>query len=191
MATEPNPRLTIAEYLALERASEIKHDYLEGEMFAMTGASRPHNRIVLNLGIDLDAQVQDRDCDVYVNEMRVRTPTDLFTYPDAVVSCWKARFDDSALDTLLTPVVIFEVLSHSTESYDRSTKLPHYQTIHSLAEIVLIAQDRVHVERWARQNGGWRLIEEIEDLRKTLDLPSIDCKLPLARIYRRVVFAED
>jgi Uma2 family endonuclease len=190
MATEPNQRLTIAEYLALERASELKHDYLDGEMFAMTGASRSHNRIVLNLGIELDAQLQDRDCEVFVNEMRVRTPTDLFTYPDAVVSCWRSRFDDSNLDTLLTPVVIFEVLSPSAESYDRTTKLSHYRTIPSLAEVAFIAQDRIHVEHWIRQADAQWLVREIEDLGQDLDLPSIHCKLPLARVYRRV-FAGD
>lgn len=190
MATEPTRHLSITEYLVLERASEMKHEYLDGEMFAMTGASRNHNRIAVDTGTDLAAQTEDQGCEVFICDMRIRTPSDLFTYPDISVVCSEARFEDTELDTLLNPVVIFEVLSRSTESYDRSTKLSHYRTIPSLAEVVFIAQDRAHVEQWVRQADGQWLVREIDGMGKNLDLPSIHCTLPLARIYRRV-FAED
>lgn len=190
MATEPTRHLSITEYLALERASQTKHEYLDGEMFAMSGASRQHNRIAVDTGTYLAVQTEDRGCEVFLSDMRIRTPSDLYTYPDISVVCGEARFEDAEFDTLLNPIVIFEVLSRSTQSYDRGTKLSHYMTIPSLAEIVLIAQDRVHVEHWVRQADGQWLVRELENLGQDLDLPSICCKLPLARIYRRV-FAED
>lgn len=159
-------------------------------MFAMSGASRQHNRIAVDTGTDLTVQTEARGCEVFISDMRIRTPSDLYTYPDISVVCGEARFEDAELDTLLNPIVIFEVLSRSTESYDRGTKLSHYRTIPSLAEAVLIAQDRVHVEHWVRQTDGEWLVKELDGLDQNLELSSIHCKLPLARIYRRV-FAED
>jgi Uma2 family endonuclease len=191
VTTETKQRLTIEEYLALERASEERHDYLDGEMLLMRGGNLHHSRISRNVFTSLHSQLGDGDREVFVNTMRVRTPTDLFTYPDIIVTSRNARYDDDEFDTLLEPLVIIEILSPRTEAYDRTTKLPHYRTIPSLTEIALITQDRVHIERWDRQAEGQWLVEDIEDIGRTLDLPSIDCKLPLARIYRRVVFAED
>ena len=179
-------RLSIPEYLAFERQAETKSDYLEGEIFAMAGASRQHNRIVLNLALALETQLEERDCEVFTSEMRVRTPTDLFTYPDVVVVCGPARFDDSDLDTLLNPIVVIEVLSKSTEAYDRVTKLSHYRTIPSLQEILLVAQDKVNVEQLVRQTGSEWLFREVADLELGVELPSIRCALTLRRVYRRV-----
>lgn len=187
MASEPRQRLTLQEYLTLERQSETKSDYLDGEMFAMTGASRPHNLICLNVAASLHSQLRTRFCEVYSSDMRVRTPDDLLTYPDVVAVCGEPRFDDSELDTLLNPTLLVEVLSKSTEVYDRLTKLDQYRAISSLAEIFLIAQDRPHVEHWLRQGDGLWLLEEVDDLGRTLDLPSIGCRLPLEEIYRRVI----
>jgi Uma2 family endonuclease len=187
MASEPRQRLTLQEYLTLERQSETKSDYLNGEMFAMTGASRPHNLICLNVAASLHAQLRTRSCEVYNSDMRVRTPDDLFTYPDVVAVCGEPQFDDSELDTLLNPTFIVEVLSKSTEVYDRLTKLDQYRAISSLAEILLIAQDRPHVEHWLRQGDGLWLLEEVDDLGRTLDLPSIGCRLSLEEIYQRVI----
>lgn len=186
MATEPNQRLSIAEYLALERASELKHEYLDGEMFAMTGASRNHNLISGNVFSSLHSQVKGRRCEAYHGDMRVRTGDDLFTYPDVVVVCGAPQLDDAELDTLLNPTLLVEVLSKSTASYDCGAKLSHYRTTSSLSTILLIAQDRVRVERWDRQADGRWLVEEIEDLGRTLDLPSIGCTLALSDVYDRV-----
>jgi len=186
MATDPKQRLTIQEYLILERNAETKSDYLDGEMFAMTGASRKHNLISVNVLAALHSQLAGSPCEVYASDMRVRTPTDLLTYPDVVAVCGEPRFNDNEFDTLLNPILVVEVLSPSTETYDRLTKLDHYRTIPSLAEVVLVAQDRPWVEHWLRQDDGRWLIEELADLGRDLELPSIRCRLPLAALYRRV-----
>jgi Uma2 family endonuclease len=134
MASDPKQRLTVQEYLTLERQSETKSDYLAGESFAMTGASRRHNLISGNIFADLHAQLSGTACEVYTGDMRVRTPTDLLCYPDIVAACGEPRFDDDEFDTLLNPTLIVEVLSKSTEAYDRLTKLDHYRGIPSLVE---------------------------------------------------------
>lgn len=186
MATEPNQRLSIAEYLALERASALKHEYLDGEMFAMTGASRNHNLVSGNVFSSLHSQVKGRRCEAYHGDMRVRTGDNLYTYPDVVVVCGAPQLLDAELDTLLNPTLLVEVLSPSTEAYDRGPKLSHYQTTPSLSTVLLIAQDRLHVERWDRQTDGRWLVEEIEDLGRTLDLSCIGCTLVLLDVYDRV-----
>lgn len=188
MATDPQQRLTVQEYLSFERGSELKHDYFEGEIFAMSGASRLHGLIALNISGELRNQLKGRPCETYADSMRVRTSDDLFTYPDVVVACGEPRFADSEFDTLLNPTVIVEVLSPSTEAYDRGLKSSRYRAIPSLAEYVLVAQDRCHVEHLVRQpDGGHWLLEELTELGSILELPSIDCHLPLAEIYDRVL----
>lgn len=185
MATDPQRRLTIPDYLAFERHSETKHDYLDGEIFAMAGASREHNRITQNIATSLDTQLDERDCEVFANDMRVRTPRDLFTYPDIIAICGPATFKDNEIDTLVNPTLIVEVLSSSTEAYDRITKLSHYRTIPSLREVILVSQDRVHIEHFLWQmDSEW--IRETDDLDGRIALPSIGCELKIRRIYRRV-----
>jgi Uma2 family endonuclease len=184
---EPNRRLSPEEYLALERRSEEKHEYLDGEMFAMTGASRRHNLIALNIAASLHSQLADRPCEPYMGDMRIRVAaTGLYTYPDVVVVCGEPQLADDSFDTLLNPTLIVEVISPSTEGYDRGKKFAHYRTIESLAEIVLVSQERVEVERYSRQpEGGWLLLEA-NRLEDRLPLPSIGCELSLAAIYKRV-----
>ncbi|MFY9825215.1 MAG: Uma2 family endonuclease [Thermoanaerobaculia bacterium] len=188
MASEPHRRLSIPEYLVLERRSEERHEYLDGEMFAMSGASRRHNRIVLNIGKGLDSALEDRGCEVFVSEMRVLTPDNkFFTYPDVVAVCGEPQFADAEVDTLLNPDVIIEVLSPSTEDYDRGPKFAHYRSIPSLREYVMVAQDRVQVEHYLRQpNDDWLPLADLDDLGQTLELRSVGCSLSLAAIYRRV-----
>src|SRR3954468_5323246 len=135
MATNPNQRLSIQEYLILERQSETKNDYLDGEMFAMAGASREHNLIAGNLFAALHAQLAGSPCEVYTHDMRVRTPSAFLPYPDIAAVCGEPRFGDAEFDTLLNPVLVAEVLSKSTESYDRLTKRDHYRTIPEVSEI--------------------------------------------------------
>ena len=119
MSLQPKPRLTLEDYLALERSADFKSEYFNGEIFAMTGASESHNTIVVNVSSEIRQQLKKRPCKVYANDMRVKVdPTGLYTYPDVVVTCGKAQFDDTHLDTLLNPVLIVEVLSDSTEAYD-------------------------------------------------------------------------
>jgi Uma2 family endonuclease len=188
MASEPRPRISPEEYLALERRSEIRHEYLNGEIFAIAGASRRHNRVALNVAIALDGQLKERGCELYASEMRVSMPSaDLYTYPDVVVACGTPKFADAELDTLLNPTLIVEVLSPSTEGYDRGAKFAAYRTLPSMVEYLLLAQDRVHAEHFVRQgNDGW-LLTETDRLEDVLDLPSIGCALALRDAYDRVV----
>ncbi len=187
MASEPKQRLTIESYLTFERQAETRHEYLDGEIFAMAGASRIHNLIVGNTFAAIHNQLKGRPCEPYTDNMRVRTPSsDLFTYPDVVIACEEPKFEDSELDTLLNPTLIVEVLSPSTEGYDRGIKSERYRSIPSLTEYVLVAQDRVHVEHYVRQAGDRWLLEELSDLGQTLELPSIGCRLALSEIYERV-----
>jgi Uma2 family endonuclease len=188
MATESKAHFTPEEYLAFERRSEFKSEYLGGEIVAMTGASRRHNRIVLNVAFSFHTQLKgNKRCEVYANDMRVRVPVDnMYTYPDVVVACGEPRFEDGELDTLLNPLLIAEVLSNSTESYDRGNKFASYRTIPSFTEYLIVAQDRVHVEHSVRQpDGGW-LLTETDDLQASLVLPSIGCTVLLADVYDRV-----
>jgi len=187
MASEPRQRLTIEEYLAFERETETRLDYLNGETFAMTGASHEHNVIVTNAVAALRPQLRSRGCTLYANDMRVRTPADLFTYPDLVVVCGERRFDDPRRDTLLNPTVLLEVLSESTRDYDRGTKFTHYRMIPSLVEYVLVAQDGIHVEHFVRQASDRWLLTEIAGREQTLELSSIRCKLALRDVYEDVL----
>jgi Uma2 family endonuclease len=188
MASEPLHRVSAEEYLTLERRAATKSEYLNGEIFAMAGASRQHNRMVLNLGILLDGQLRGRGCEIFTSEMRVRvSAANLYTYPDVVVTCGEPQFTDEQVDTLLNPIFIVEVLSPSTESYDRGTKFADYRTLPSFAEYLLLAQDRVHAEHFVKQpNDGW-LLTETDRREEVLDLPSIGCTLSLRDAYDRVI----
>lgn len=182
------PRYTPGEYLALERKSLTRNEYYRGEIFAMAGASREHNLIAGNLNREIGNQILDRLCESYSSDMRVLVDeTGLYTYPDVIVVCGGPEFLDGETDTLLNPTVIFEVLSESTEAYDRGAKFRHYRRIRSLKEYVLVAQDRMMVERYTRQGDDW-LLTEFSDPGQPLRLESIDCAIPLERIYAKVTF---
>jgi len=185
---EPHHRLSEEEYLAFERRSEGRHEFLHGEIFAMTGASLRHNRLATNLAVSLGLQLRGRPCELYIADMRVRVAaTGLYTYPDLVVVCGEPRFADAELDTLLTPTLIVEILSPTTEATDRGRKFAHYRRLESLAEVLLIAQDRVAVEHYSRlPEGGWHL-REATGLDDRVILPAIGCELPLSEVYERVL----
>lgn len=187
MAAEPRKRLSVDEYLARERRAEVKSEYLAGETFAMSGASRRHGLVTLNVASSLHAQLRDRPCEAFAADMRVRVPvTELFTYPDVVVVCGEPEFLDAEVDTLLNPTLIVEVLSPSTADYDRGGKFAHYRTLPSLREYLVLAQDRVHAEHWVRQeDDGWLLTETAEP-QAVLTLPAIGCTLSLADAYAKV-----
>ena len=183
MASDPRPRVSPEDYLAMERRSETRSEYLDGEIFAMTGASERHNLLAGNLYTAFRAQLRPRGCRVYVSDMRVKVfATGLYTYPDVTVVCGAPQFETAEVDTLLNPQVIVEVLSKSTEDYDRGTKFMHYRTIPSLTEYLLVAQDRVHVEHHLRQSEGW-LLTETDRLADVLDLPSVGARLEIAEVY--------
>jgi Uma2 family endonuclease len=189
MSAQPQtiPYLTPQEYLAIERGAQYKSEYFDGEMFAMAGASPAHNQITTNVVGELHPQLKKRPCYVYANDMRVKvSATGLYTYPDIVALCGPARFDDNQKDTLLNPTVIIEVLSESTEAYDRGKKFQHYRALESLQEYVLIAQQECRVEHYLRQPGNQWTLTETQDLSEVIQLSSIQCQLALADIYDKV-----
>jgi Uma2 family endonuclease len=185
-------RMTEAEYLEFERASELRHEYYNGEIFAMTGASEEHNSICMSAGFLLYGQLRNRPCRVYQSDMKVKVEAaKLYTYPDLVVRCGEAQFVDDKFDTLLNPVVIIEVLSPSTERYDRGDKFGHYRKIPTLREYLLVSQNKPHIERYLRQDDGKWEFSDATGLDAIVELSSIDCTLPLSEVYEQVTFTED
>jgi len=181
--------VTPAEYLELERKSEIRSEYIAGRIFAMSGASRRHSLIAGNLHREISSQLRHRPCEAHISDMRVKvSPTGMYTYPDIVAICGEARFEDTHIDTLLNPTVIVEVLSESTEAYDRGEKFANYRRLDSLREYVLVAQDKVRIEHFRREGDQW-ILSEIGDADGILPLASIDCQVSLAAIYEKVDFA--
>jgi Uma2 family endonuclease len=179
---------TEAEYLAFERASEIKHEYDHGEIFAMEGASEQHNLITVNVAASLHAQLRQRPCWVYSNDMRLKISARNYTYPDIIVVCGAPQIADEQGDTLLNPTLIVEVLSPSTEQYDRGRKFQYYRTLASLQEYVLISQEQARIEHYVRQDNGKWLYTHHAGLDAALELPSIGCRLALADVYEKVTF---
>lgn len=183
--------VTAADYLALERQAETKSEYLNGHIYAMSGASREHNTIVFNLARRVGNQLDRKPCRGYVNDMRVKvSPTGLYTYPDVVVACGEPRFEDQHVDTLLDPTVIVEVLSDSTEAYDRGDKFAHYRALESLTDYLLVAQDKPRIERYSRQPDGRWIYSVADGLDSRIEIAAIDCVLQLAEVYDRVEFSE-
>jgi Uma2 family endonuclease len=187
MSSEPRKRLTPDEYLAIERQAQTKSEYLNGETFAMSGASPRHALITGNIVQALGGRLRDRPCFVFPSDLRLHvSASGLFTYPDVVVACGELKYRDDRRDTLLNPLVLLEVLSESTEAYDRGRKFEHYRALPSLAEYLLVAQDKPHVEQFVKQPDGRWLLGELNRLEDVVILPSLGCPLPLAEIYAKV-----
>lgn len=191
MSAVPKAKLTPAEYLAIERKAEFKSDYYRGETFAMAGASEEHCLIKDNLASEARQQLRGT-CRVVTSDLRVKVdPTGLYTYPDVVIYCGKPEFEDDQFDTLLNPRAIVEVLSDSTEKYDRGTKFQHYRQAPSLQEYVLVAQDEPMCERFVRQPDGSWLLTEFAGLDKVLEFVTVPARIPLTEIYRDVTFPSE
>jgi len=187
MSSQPKTYLTPEEYLAIERRNEYKSEYIDGEMVAMTGASRRHNLIAVNISRDVSQQLRSRPCESYAGDMRVRIPaTRAYMYPDVVVVCGEPQFEDDYVDTLLNPTALVEVLSDSTERYDRGRKFGYYRTIESLAEYVLVAQDECRVEQYTKQPDGRWLLTDHRSPDAVVELASIQCALRLSEGYEKV-----
>ena len=177
---------TPEEYLVSERKATVKSEYINGEILAMSGASLAHTRITADIVTELNNQLRGGECEVISNDMRVKTgPKGAYFYPDVVVFCGEPEVEDNVFDTLLNPILVIEVLSPSTEVYDKGEKFRHYQELTSLREYVLVSQDRVRVEQYRLAKTQWVQTEFCapEDV---LPLVSIGCELPLRDIYRRV-----
>jgi len=188
-----NNFITAEEYLRLERAAEFKSEYYNGKIYAMAGARRKHVRVAGNISRELGNKLIDRDCDVYQSDLRVcvNPRIGLYTYPDVIVTCGEEKFLDNEFDTLLNPVIIFEVLSKSTASYDRNEKFELYGAIESLKEYVLVAQDRAKIEHFARQPNGQWLMTVAQGLDSSIKLDAIECELSAHEVYRRVEVKEE
>jgi Uma2 family endonuclease len=188
MSLPQSTLLTPQEYLDLERKSEIRSEYIDGEMVAMSGASLRHALIAGNLYRELSSQMRERACTAYAADLRVKvSPTGMYTYPDIVALCEKPELEDEQLDTLLNPAVIIEVLSDSTEAYDRGKKFAHYRRIDSLREYVLVSQNEIRIEYFVRAADRW-ILSEVSGPDAVLHLESIDCHVPVSTIYEKVEF---
>ncbi|MDT7808798.1 MAG: hypothetical protein QOJ70_2611 [Acidobacteriota bacterium] len=187
MSTLTVTRVTPDEYLAAERLSETRSEYLDGGVYPMTGAKIDHIRVVANLTTELVTQLRGRRCDVLASEMKVRLPDSRkFFYPDLSVVCGEPQFHDDRRDIILNPVLVIEVLSESTEAFDRGAKFHAYQTLDSLEEYVLVAQDRPIIEQYVRSEGGKWTYTSAEGLESSLTLPSVECTLNLSAVYDKV-----
>lgn len=195
---EIQPRYTADEYLKMERASEVRHEYLDGEIFEMAGETIPHGRISSNLVVQLGLQLRGKNCDVFTKDMKVRSGSlpsprrimkGLFSYPDVVIICGTPQVHDEYTDILLNPNVIIEALSDATEKFDRGEKFERYREhLPSLTDYILVAQHKPYIEHFTRTNADeWRLTSR-KGLDAELQIVSVDCRLLLSDIYDRVEF---
>ncbi|MEO8025244.1 MAG: Uma2 family endonuclease [Bryobacteraceae bacterium] len=189
MASNPLAKLTEEQYLAIERAAETKSEFVNGTMFSMSGASLRHALIGANLLGELHARLRGGGCRVITADLRVHVPaTGLYTYPDATIVCGPPLLRDAHQDTLQNPSVIFEVLSPSTEGYDRGAKFQHYRTITTLTDYVLVDQSKMRVEHFSRQTGETWTLHDTMRPEDELRIDSINVSLPLALIYEGIAF---
>lgn len=191
---------TVEEYLALERAADERHEYIDGQIRAMAGESLEHARISTNLVIELGNQLRHGACEVVAKDMKVRSslspttrmrrpPKDFFSYPDLVIFCGAPIFHDSFRDVLLNPQVIIEVLSDSTEAFDRGEKFIRYRTYNdTLTDYILVSQKRPFIEHFVRQPDGKWLMSATIGLPASLYVAAIGCELKLAEVYDRIEF---
>ncbi|UYZ64311.1 Uma2 family endonuclease [Hymenobacter weizhouensis] len=199
MSAQPQPLLdtktfaTDEEYLAAERQAEFKHEYYQGEVVAMAGASNEHNLITGNLITTLNVALRDRDCTVRASDMRLQTTAaGLYSYPDVSVVCGLPEFrPDAYLDTLLNPSLLVEVTSKSTEQLDRRNKFMLYRLIPSLQYYLLVSSKQPEVVVYARDEGEKWLLEIFSNLAVSIPLPLLDIELPLTEVYRKVTFPPD
>jgi Uma2 family endonuclease len=181
-------RMSPEEYLALERTSELKHEYAHGELFAMAGATRAHSLLAANVQGELRAALLDRPCEVHTSALRVKiAETGHYVYPDATVACGELRFED---DTLLNPTVIVEVLSDSSEAYDRGDKFEGYRSVSSITDYVLVSQKVVRVEHYRREpDGSWRFVALGPG--DALALTALGVRVEIDRVYHKVATSDE
>lgn len=173
------------EYLAFEAKSKIKHEFMDGEIFAMAGATRRHNLATTNVSRVLGNQLEETDCEVYASDFRVKIRDGHNVYPDVAVACGEIETEGNDT-TLLNPVVVFEVLSKSTEKRDRGDKAEDYFKLNSLQDYVLVSQYRVRVEHFSRQKNNVWTLKFYEDLNDVVELKSINCQISLKLIYLKL-----
>ena len=190
MSTQPVTYLTHEQYLEIERKAEFPSEYINGEMFAMSGGTPNHARIALNCAMKLTEQLRGRPCEAFgADLLRLHIAKhNISTYPDVLVTCGPKQLLDARRDTLTDATVIVEVLSPSTKNYDRGEKFLFYRSLPSFSEYLVLAQDEMLAEHWARQPDGSWLLREFTEPADDIDLKSIDCRLNLRSLYERVEF---
>jgi Uma2 family endonuclease len=187
VASVPSPRISVEDYLELDRRSERRSEYYEGELFPVEVATINHGRIQGNLYTAVRARLANGPCEALLSSVRVRIPhTKKYTYPDLIIACGMLELEDRNRDTLLNPVVLFEILSPSTSGLDHELKLMLYKTIPSLKEYILVSQRRMHIERYIRQNERQWLYDDVMAADGNLVLESVGCSIPLSEIYDKV-----
>ena len=193
MTAQPIPYITEEEYLQHERVNTSKHEYYDGHIYAMAGASEEHNLIAMNIAAILRARVRGSTCRAYPSDMRLRVlQTGLNTYPDFTVVCGPPQFTNpEKRDTLTNPTLIIEILSPSTESYDRGEKFQHYRTISTLQEYILVAQNKYRIERFVRNESNEWVLSDIAGVEASLLLHTLQTQIPLAEIYEQVAIRSD
>jgi len=182
---------TPAEYLAMEEAAEVRHEYYQGEIYAMAGAFPNHNRIVRNFGSELSLALKGTNCEAFMNEQRLWIQAKgLFTYPDIMVICGKLEFYENRKDTVINPLLIVEVLSDSTQKYDRGEKFEFYHSLPTFQEYILINQHKAHVQQYYLETPNQWISKEYNHLTDILKLAKINFQISLQDIYYRVEFQE-
>ncbi len=186
VANFKSPAMTPQDYLEWEKSKELRYEYIDGEVFAMTGGTKPHNRIALNLATALNSFLAEKDCDIYIADVKVQiSPSGPYHYPDVMVTC-DAR-DKESNDLVQYPCLIVEVLSPSTEAMDRGKKFTRYRQLTTLKEYVLIQSDEIRVECFRRNEEGLWVLRSYE-AEDTLNLTSIGFSLTVKELYRKVKF---
>lgn len=189
MLTKEKKYITPEEYLKFERESESKHEYYNGEIFDMSGASINHNIVSVNILSNLHRKLKGKNFIPFGSDMRVYVSQNgLYTYPDVSVFCGEIKTRDEEQDTALEPRVIFEVLSKRIHTYDRVGKFKLYRDIPALQEYVLVSQDMVYIEHYKKQGDGKWLLEEIKNLDDKIVSNSINCELEMKDIYDGIKF---
>lgn len=179
---------TVEEYLDFDRQAEDRHEFEDGEVIAMAGATRAHSIICGNIFGNLWNRLRNKNCEVHQTDLRTQVKTSRYYYPDVVVVCGERKFDEKR-DILLNPTIVFEVLSKSTKVRDKGIKLQSYLKKDSIKECVLVEQDQIKIEHYFRnQEGVWEQ-EVFEDLNQTLKLSSVDCKISITEIYENIKFS--
>jgi Uma2 family endonuclease len=189
MSTQPVSYLTPEQYLDIERAAEFRSEYIDGQMFAMAGGTLNHAWVISNVVAELATRLRGSRCGVVSSDMRLHSRVfGIYTYPDIVVTCGTARLLDGHKDTLIDATAIVEVLSPSTQNYDRGEKFRYYRSLPSFVDYLILAQDAVRAEHYVRQKTGSWLLSEFTSPNDELELASIGCTLKLGPLYDRVEF---
>jgi len=191
MSAEPRRKYTLKEYFELEMSSDARHEYWNGEIYSMSGVSESHAQIEVNLIASLRTRLPKQSCRVFPANMRLHVPTlPPYRYADLSAVCGMPTFEKiGGVDVLSNPVLIIEVLSESTEAYDRGDKFTHYKSIGSLREYLLVAQHRPHITQYVRQDDNTWRYRDVNELSASLALPSVKCSLDLTDVYQDVQFS--